>query len=304
MSSLKAILVHGGAWATPGGEIESHREGVERAARAGFDVLHDGGPAVDAAVAAVRLMEDDPTFNAGLGAVLNQVGDVELDAAVMDGTKLSAGGVAAVKGIANPVDLARHVMERSPHVLLAGEGAVAFAREQGMDIGSSESLIVERERRRWESARQGKKKQTIRESALSFGPSDTVGAVARDEHGHLAAATSTGGRLGKLPGRVGDSPLIGCGLYADDRLGAAASTGWGEEIIRIVMAQRAVDMVGSGSPAREAARRSIDLLEERTGGRGGIILIAPDGTLGFAFNTPHMAHAYLTDGMNDPVVGI
>ncbi len=303
MSSLKAMLVHGGAWATPGGEIESHREGVDRAVRTGFDVLHGRGSAVDAVVAAVRLMEDDPTFNAGLGAVLNQSGEVELDAAIMDGTTLSAGAVAVVKGIANPVDLARRVMERSPHVLLAGEGAVAFAREHGMATCSSESLIVERERRRWQNAKRSKK-QAIHESSLSFGPSDTVGAVARDEHGHLAAAASTGGTFGKLPGRVGDSPLIGCGLYADDRLGAAASTGWGEEIIRVVMAQRALDILGSGSPAREAARRTIALLEERTGGRGGIILIAPDGTFGFAFNTRHMAHAYLTDSMKDPVVGI
>ena len=303
MSSLKAILVHGGAWATPGGEIQLHRQGVARAARVGFDVLHGGGSAVDAAAAAVRLMEDDATFNAGLGAVLNQVGEVELDAAVMDGTTLSAGAVAAVKAIANPVDLAQRVMEHSPHVLLVGEGAVAFAREQGMATCSSESLIVERERERWQNAKRSKK-PALHEHTLSFGPSDTVGAVARDEHGHLAAATSTGGRLGKLPGRVGDSPLIGCGLYADDRLGAAASTGWGEEIIRIVMAQRAVDMLGSGSPAREAARRTIALLKERTGGRGGIVLIAPDGTLGFAFNTPHMAHAYLTDGLSEPAVGI
>jgi len=201
------------------------------------------------------------------------------------------------------VELARRVMERSPHVLLTGEGAVAFARAQGMATCSPELLIVERERERWQNAKRSKKR-AMPESTLSFGPSDTVGAVARDEHGHLAAAASTGGTLGKLPGRVGDSPLIGCGLYADDRLGAAASTGWGEEIIRVVMAQRAVDMVGSGSPAREAARRTIALLEERTGGRGGIILIAPDGTLGFAFNTTQMAHAYLTDGMNDPEVDV
>jgi beta-aspartyl-peptidase (threonine type) len=277
---------------------------VERAARTGFEVLYRGGSAVDAAAAAMRLMEDDETFNAGSGAVLNRSGEVELDAAIMDGATLAAGAVAVVKGIANPVDLARRVMERSGHVLLTGEGALAFAREQGMAICSTESLIVERERRRWKSAKQSDSKRVTHESTLSFGPSDTVGAVARDEDGHLAAAASTGGTLGKLPGRVGDSSLVGCGLYADDRLGAAVSTGRGEEIIRVVMAQRAVDMVGSGSPAREAARRTIDLLEERTGGRGGIILIAPDGTLGFAFNTPHMAHAFLTDGMKDPVVGI
>jgi L-asparaginase / beta-aspartyl-peptidase len=303
VSSLKAILVHGGAWATPGEEIESHLEGVARAARVGFDVLERGGSAVDAAAAAVRWMESDPAFNAGLGAVLNQAGEVELDAAIMDGGTLSAGAVAAVKGIANPIDLARQVMERSPHVMLAGEGAVAFAREQGFATCSPESLVVEREHQRWQDAKRSKK-QTTHESVLTVGPSDTVGAVARDDQGHLAAASSTGGTLGKLPGRVGDSPLIGCGLYADDRMGAAASTGWGEAIIRVVMAERAVTILGSGVPPRDVARRTIAYLEERTGGKGGIILVAPDGTLGFAFNTPHMAHSYLTDGMTDPVVGI
>jgi beta-aspartyl-peptidase (threonine type) len=302
MPSLKAILVHGGAWATPVGEIASHRAGVERAARAGFEVLRAGGSAVDATVAAVRLMEDDPTFNAGYGAVLNQLGEVELDAAVMEGTTLSAGAVAAVKGVANPIDLARRVMERSPHVLLTGDGALAFAREQNLTLCAPESLIVDRERRRSQDAK-GSKKQALQESALISGPSDTVGAVARDESGRLAAAASTGGTLGKFAGRVGDTPLIGCGLYADDRRGAAASTGWGEGIIRVVMAHHAVELLVSGSPAREAARLAVALLEERTGGRGGIIIISPDGTLGFAFNTPHMAHAYLTDGMEDPVVG-
>lgn len=301
MSSMKAILVHGGAWTTPGGEIEPHRLGVTRAARAGFDKLVAGGSAVDAAEAAVRSMEDDPAFNAGRGAVLNQAGAVELDAAVMDGRTLSAGAVAAVKGVANPVLLARRVMERSSHVLLAAEGAVAFARGQGMATCSPESLVVERERERWQNRSQ---KQPTPESALTFGPSDTVGAVACDARGHLAAAGSTGGTLGKLPGRVGDTPLIGCGLYADDRRGAATATGWGEGIIRVVMAQRAVDTIGGATPARDAARAAVALLEERTGGRGGILVIAPDGTLGFAFNTPHMAHAYLTDGMEEPVVGI
>lgn len=303
MSPVKAILVHGGAWATPGAEIESHRGGVERAARVGFDVLRGGGSAIEAVIAAVRLMEQDPTFNAGYGAVLNQMGEVELDAAVMDGSTLRAGAVAAVKGIASPVELALRVMERSPHVLLTGEGARVFARDQGVPLCDPESLIVERERRRFQDAK-GFSKATAHESALISGPSDTVGAVARDEHGHLAAAASTGGTLGKLAGRVGDTPLIGCGLYADDQRGAAASTGWGEGIIRVVMAQRAVDLVGSGRPPRDAASRAIALLKERTGGRGGIILVAPDGTLGFAFNTPHMAHAYLTDRLKDPVVGV
>jgi len=297
VSFLKAILVHGGAWATPGGQVESHRQGVERAARVGFDVLRGGGSAVDAVVETIRVMEADPTFNAGRGAVLNEAGEVELDAAVMEGAELAAGAVAAVQGIEHPVDLARRVMERSPHVLLVGAGAVAFARAQGIATCPPKSLIVERERERWVKAKRSG-------SPVAMDPADTVGAVARDESGHLAAATSTGGTLLKLPGRVGDSPLVGCGLYADDRLGAAASTGWGEGIIRVVMARSALEFLGSGSPVAQAARRAVDLLESRTGGRGGIILMAPDGNLGFAFSTPHMAHAYHTDGMSDPVVGL
>ena len=297
-------MVHGGAWATPAKEVDPHRNGVARAARAGFEVLDGGGSAVDAVGEAVRLMEDDATFNAGRGAVLNQVGEVELDAAIMDGSTLGVGAVAAVQGIEHPLELARRVMERSPHVFLVGSGAGEFARSQGVATCDPSSLIVERERARWEEARKLSEQQRHEEYPVSFGPGDTVGAVARDSQGHLAAASSTGGSILKLPGRVGDSPLVGAGLYADDRLGAATSTGWGEGIIRVLMARRAVEFLGSGVPAPEAARQAIGLLEMRTEGRGGIIITAPDGSLGFAFNTPHMAHAYLTDGMNEPAVGI
>jgi beta-aspartyl-peptidase (threonine type) len=248
-------------------------------------------------------MEDDPTFNAGRGSVLNQVGEVELDAAVMDGSNLAVGAVAAVQGIKNPVALARRVMDHSPHVLIVGSGAAAFARGEGIETCSTADLIVERERKRWDRARKRRQGQPGNQAPVSFGPGDTVGAVARDSKGHVAAATSTGGTLLKLPGRVGDSPIVGCGLYADDRLGAASSTGWGEGIVRITMARRAVDFLGSGSPAPEAARRAIGLLEIRPEDHGGIIVIAPDGNLGFAYNTPHMAHAYLTDGMSEPAVG-
>ncbi len=297
-------MVHGGAWATPANEVEPHREGVARAARAGFEVLESGGSSVDAVGEAVRLMEDDATFNAGRGAVLNQAGEVELDAAIMEGANLGVGAVAAVQGIEHPLELARRVMDRSPHVFLVGAGAVAFARSQGVATCAPSTLIVERERARWEKAKELSEQKRQKEYPISFGPGDTVGAVARDSHGHLAAASSTGGSLLKLPGRVGDSPLVGSGLYADDRLGAATSTGWGEGIIRVLMARRAVEFLGSGVPAPEAARRAIGFLEMRTDGRGGIIITSPDGSLGFAFNTPHMAHAHLTDGMSEPSVGI
>jgi beta-aspartyl-peptidase (threonine type) len=226
---------------------------------------------------------------------LNQKGEVELDAAIMDGKTLGAGAVASVQGIENPIDLARKVMERTPHVMLAGPGAESFAREQAVPTCAPSDLIVPHERTRWEEA---KKK------ANSPQPCDTVGAVACDGDGHLAAGTSTGGSMLKLPGRVGDSPVIGAGLYADDEIGAACSTGWGEGSIRIAMAFRAVSLISIKGSAQEAAREVIGILESRTNGRGGVILVDPQGNPGFHFNTPHMAYAYLKEGMTNPEIGI
>jgi beta-aspartyl-peptidase (threonine type) len=297
---MRAIFVHGGAWATPAVEVEPHRDGVRWAVRAGWEILKRGGSALDAVEAAVRFMETDATFNAGRGSNLNAKGEVEMDAAIMDGASLRAGAVGAVGGVEHPIELARRVMERTRHVLLVGEGALSLAREEGVALCDPETLIVPRERERWnQTRRQGP-------TTSSFGPAvgDTVGAVARDAAGHLAAASSTGGAPLKLSGRVGDSPLVGCGLYADDRQGAATSTGWGEGIIRIVMAKRAVDFMGEGRSAQEAAEASVSILEARTAGRGGIIVVGPDGTIGRAFNTPHMAHAFMTDAMEEPVAAI
>jgi beta-aspartyl-peptidase (threonine type) len=293
-----AILVHGGAWATPGDEIEGHLKGVHRASMIGFEVLLTGGTALDAVQKAVEFMEADPTFNAGKGSVLNARGEVELDAAIMDGRRLRVGSVACVSRVAHPVALAREILEHSPHVMLFGEGALEFARSRGLALCEPEELVVERERARYERA---KAASSPREGQ---GPADTVGAVASDAQGHVAAATSTGGSLLKLPGRVGDSPLVGCGLYADDRRGAASSTGAGEAILRIVMAHRAVEILASGVGPAEAAQQAIRTLESRTGGRGGIILVDPKGELGHAFNTPHMAYSYLSEGMTTPEVGI
>ncbi len=299
----KIILVHGGAWAIPEIEEKPHLVGVREAALGGWEVLGKGGSALDAVSEAVRLMEDNPAFNAGRGATLNLEGEATLDAAIMDGRTLAAGAVASVRGVEHPIDLARRVMERSPHVLLVGSGAVSFAREQGLPTCAPTDLVLARERLRWEAARR-KKIPTGSTSHFEAPVGDTVGAVACDEEGHLAAATSTGGCLLKLPGRVGDSPLVGCGLYADDLMGAASSTGWGEGIIRVVLAHRALSILSLEGSASEAARKSIGILESRTGGRGGIILIDREGNPGFHFNTPHMAYAYVTEGMTEPVVGI
>ena len=292
-----AILVHGGAWATPEGELEAHRIGVHRASMIGFEILLTGGSALDAVQKAVEFLESDPTFNAGRGSVLNARGEVELDAAIMEGSELNAGSVAGVSRILHPVALAREILESSQHVMLSAEGALEFARGRGLPFCEPEGLIVERERERYLRARR------IAGSPESP-PSETVGAVACDSRGKLAVASSTGGTFLKLPGRIGDSPVLGAGLYADDRKGAAASTGHGEAILRIVMAYRAVEAMTTGIGPSEAAQQTIATLESRTGGQGGIILVDPKGELGYAFNTPHMAHAYLTDGMTKPEVGI
>ena len=220
-------------------------------------------------------LEDDPLFNAGTGSVLDSLGYIETDAAIMEGSSLHAGAVAAVQGIKNPVRLARRIMNECPHVMLVGEGALQFARQIGFPECDRESLMVSRE-------------QTHRESQHG-----TVGCVAIDDAGTLAAATSTGGTPGKLPGRVGDSPLIGCGTYADD-YGAVSCTGDGESIIRVVLAKATVDMLRSGAGARSAAQKAVALLAEKTSNTGGLIVIDRNREIGYARNTSHMPVCSIT----------
>jgi beta-aspartyl-peptidase (threonine type) len=290
--SLPAVAIHGGAGAldesgTSGlGPDAPRQEGVARAAAAAWEVLRSGGSALDAVVLAATLLEDDPTFNAGTGATLTGNGDVELDASLMEGATLAAGAVACVKDVKNPVLLARAVLERSGHLLLVGEGASGFAREMGIPAWPNERLVIPQQRARFDAAR-GVKPATV--------GGGTIGAVARDRAGHLAAATSTGGTFLKRPGRVGDSPIIGAGTYADDRLGAVSATGHGEPIIRITLARLVADLVGSGKSAAEAAAEGIRILGARVGGQGGVIAVGPSGEPGFAYNTPAMARAW-SDG--------
>jgi beta-aspartyl-peptidase (threonine type) len=286
---MPAIAVHGGAGdlgsddpASSGGPDAPRLEGVRLACAAGFAILARGGTALDAVEAAVRVLEDDPTFNAGTGATLTAAGDVELDASIMDGETLRCGAVAVVKDVKNPVSLARAVMERTEHVLLAGAGASAFAREIGFPLVENALLVTPSQRRRWEAAR-------IRGGGSKTG---TVGAVARDARGHLAAATSTGGMSMKLPGRVGDTPMVGCGTYADDALAAVSCTGHGERIIQLTLARHAADLVAGGRSAMEAARDAAALLGRRVGGDGGLIVVGPRGDVGFAHNTPVMSRAW------------
>ncbi|MGC8836838.1 MAG: isoaspartyl peptidase/L-asparaginase [Anaerolineae bacterium] len=292
-----ALIVHGGAWDIPEDLQEPHVAGCLRAAREGWRVLREGGTALEAVEAAIVCMEDDPVFDAGRGSCLNAAGEVELDAGLMRGTDLRVGAVAAVQGIANPIRLARLVLEQSEHILLVGQGAVQFAQEKGVPLVPPERLIVERERARWERLRQ----QPAFQVRDAFGRADTVGAVALDVQGHLAAGTSTGGTPFKHPGRVGDVPQVGCGFYADDGIGGVSCTGWGESIAKVVLAKTALDLLGQTADPILAARLAIQILAAKVGGLGGLILLDARGRPGWAHNTPHMAMAYQVEGMEEPV---
>lgn len=293
------LLVHGGAWAIPDDMVEAHQNGVANALRAGYALLEKGATAVDAVEAAVTVLEDDETFDAGRGSFLTSDGHVQLDALLMEGATLRAGGVACVERLRNPIQAARLVLEKSPHVYFVGQGAERFAEEQGMPLIDNSELVLERERNRLadaqEKARAGLPDTTFAgddkspETAVPLTSHDTVGAVALDVQGNLAAATSTGGTLNKTPGRVGDSSLIGCGCYADNLSAAVSLTGWGEPIMKLVLGKWAVDRVSAGIAPDQTAADAIAYLYRRLGGHGGMILLGPDGRFGIAHNTPRMA---------------
>ena len=293
--SSPTILVHGGAYDIPTETHQAHMEGCRRAAKAGWSVLVRGGAALDAVETAVRILEDDPTFDAGHGSFLNAAAEVELDAIIMDGRDLNLGAVAAVQRVRHPVTLARLVMTESEHALLAGAGAEAFARQHGLPVCPIEELLTGRELERWRTAQAGGDPQEWEPFGIE--PSDTVGAVALDVDGNLAVATSTGGTFNKLPGRVGDSPLVGSGAYADNRTGAVSATGLGEALMKVVISKTACDFIARGMTAQEAADAAIATLAERTTGEGGLIVLDRLGGVGVAHNTPYMAHAVVsTDG--------
>ena len=293
------LAVHGGAWDIPDDLVEPHRQGVANALAAGYALLEKGASAVDAVEAAVAVMEDDEAFDAGRGSFLTSDGRVQLDALLMDGATLRAGGVACVERLRNPIHAARLVMDLSPHVYFVGAGAEAFAAEHGMPLIENSELVIDRERRHLGDAQQKLRNAAITPaasatptqlSAMHAATShDTVGAVALDGRGNLAAATSTGGTLNKSPGRVGDSSLIGCGCYADNLSAAVSLTGWGEPIMKLVLGKWAVDRVQQGTPPAQAAEEAIAYLFHRLGGHGGIILLGPAGRIGVAHNTPRMA---------------
>jgi beta-aspartyl-peptidase (threonine type) len=299
-----AIIVHGGAWDIPRSLQADHVTGCRSAAEAGWHVLAASGSALDAVEAAIRVMEDHPVFDAGRGSHLNRAGEVELDAGMMDGRTLMAGAVACVKRIANPISLARRVLHDSEHVFLVGAGAEQFAREIGIPFCDPDDLVIERERLAWETRRRQAAGATTPRQAFQSGASDTVGAVALDAAGNLAVGNSTGGTMFKYPGRVGDTPIIGCGLYADNQLGAAVCTGWGEQIMKTVLAKTTVDQIALLGDARTAANVAIAYFQNRIGGLGGVISLSPTGQIGLAHSTPCLAHAYRTAALADVVAAI
>ena len=299
-----SLIVHGGAWDIPDEAMEACKAGCHRALSAGWSILSRGGSALDAVEAAVIVLEDDPVFDAGYGSHLNLDGHVECDAIVMSGATLRAGAAAGLRRIQNPIRLACKILEHCNHMMLIAEGAERYAQEQGIPLCDPEDLISEAEREAWMKC-----KDDMHAAEHHRGHEQgTVGAVAIDCDGRLFAATSTGGTCCKLPGRVGDSPLIGCGCYADSQAGGASCTGYGEAIMKIVMAKTAVDLLRRpatcvDSPAANscgvssadlAARDTVHLLSKRTQATGGLILLDCQGNPGFACNTPRMAYGYVT----------
>lgn len=278
--------------------VEAHLRGVRNALAAGWRVLERGGAALDAVEAAVVVMEDDETFDAGRGSFLNRDGKVQLDALIMDGATLRAGGVGCVERLRNPVRAARKILSESPHVYFVGEGAERFASEHGVELCANEDLVIARE---VERLREYQAKQAGDAAAKDgndlFAPEishDTVGAVALDRAGNIAAATSTGGTLNKAPGRLGDSSLIGCGCYADNLSAAVSTTGWGEPIMKLVLAKWTADRVAAGNLPEWAAQEAMNYLKQRLNGHGGIIVLNAQGQVGIAHNTPRMAWAFKT----------
>ena len=337
-----ALIVHGGAGTMARERFDAARAGCHEAALAGWRVLMQGGSAVDAVQAAIVALEDNPGFNAGTGGVLTTDGRVQLDAGVMDGATLDAGAVAGVERIKNPIALARAVLG-SPHVLLMGAGAEQFAVETGMALYDPRDLVTTAQYERWRRGyglgddvnvgakvdigavaevpaasagangsmgngagkRAQKGRHTDGEPVHADGHKHgTVGAVAVDAHGNVAAGASTGGIAAKHPGRIGDTPILGAGFYAENGLGGVSSTGHGEDFIRLLLARRALDCIAAGRSAQAAAIEAIRLLDRRVHGSGGLILLDGEGRVGYARNTPSMAHAFIVEGMGEPFAGV
>lgn len=299
------LVIHGGAGTierssmTPEREKE-HRAGLERALTAGYEILKRGGAALDATEAAVRILEEDPNFNAGKGSVFTSAGTNEMDAAIMDGATLKAGAVGDVTHVKNPIRLARLVMEKSPHVMMVAEGAEAFAKEHGLELVDQKYFFTQQ---RWDELQQDKAKEKggvgDKKFIVSHG---TVGAVALDRHGNLAAATSTGGKSNKLPGRIGDTPVIGAGTYANNATCAVSGTGDGEFFIMATVARNVAAAMERGMKLSEAAQSALDQAK-KLGGEGGLIALDRHGNFALPFNTSGMYRGHV-DASGKTVVEI
>jgi L-asparaginase / beta-aspartyl-peptidase len=298
VASDPVLVVHGGAWAIPDNMVDAHLNGVRNAVAAGWRALQKGGSALDAVEEAVVALEDDEAFDAGRGSFLNRDGKVQLDAFIMEGSTLRGGGVGGVERIRNPIRAARKILSESPHVYFVGEGAERFAREHGIPLCDNTELVIPRELERLRAFQE----HAVEQAPDLFAPAishDTVGAVALDNDGNIAAGTSTGGTLNKAPGRLGDSSLIGCGCYADNESAAASLTGWGEPIMKLVLAKWSVDRVLAGNLPEWVSQEAINYLKLRVNGHGGIILLDGQGRFGISHNTPRMAWAYKTKQHED-----
>jgi beta-aspartyl-peptidase (threonine type) len=294
-SSTWSILVHGGAGSVPDDVLAAHTQGCFDAAEIGGRLLAAGGSALDAVQRAVESLENNPLYNAGRGASITDAGTIELDASIMSGDDLRAGAVCALPPFRNPIAIARQVLEAGGPVLYADRGAERFAVDRGFSRVSDDDLITEKSRARWETIR--------RSGGIAGFAGGTVGAVALDSKGHVAAATSTGGMMNKPRGRVGDSPLIGAGTYADDEAGCCSNTGDGEAVIRLVLAKEACVAMRNKTLPEIAARQAIALLGERANGSGGIILIDPNGRMGLARSTKAMSWGANASGWSTPKSG-
>ncbi|XP_040284577.1 isoaspartyl peptidase/L-asparaginase [Bufo bufo] len=284
------IVVHGGAGVIVKEYEDGYRSGVKRAALRGYNILREGGDAITAVEEAVVVLEDDPHFNAGHGSVLNEEGEVEMDAIIMDGKDLTSGAVSAVKCIANPIKLARLVMEKTDHMLLTCKGASLFAKAQGIPEVSNEQLITDRSRERWKKNLKPGSNPVADQLGLG-----TVGAVAIDSQGNVACATSTGGITNKMVGRVGDTSCIGSGGYASNSVGAVSTTGDGESIMKVILARLILHYMEQGMSTEEAAEAGLNYMKTRVDGSGGVIVVNSTGEWAAKFSTKQMSWAAVKD---------
>ncbi|XP_054261832.1 probable isoaspartyl peptidase/L-asparaginase GA20639 isoform X2 [Macrosteles quadrilineatus] len=284
------VLVHGGAGDIPDSRVSAKLDGVCRAARKGYEILQKTGSVLDGIVAAVELMEDEPAFNAGKGSVLTLEGNIEMEALICEGKNLKSGAVTLVKNIAHPISLARRVMVETPHAFLGGEAVNEFAARMGVPTVPDDYLFTSAAQAALDHFKQAKSipsKMEIGEVGVG-----TVGSVAIDAAGHMASATSTGGITGKYNGRIGDTPLLGCGGYADDERGTVSTTGHGETIMRYNLAQRILADIASGKSAQEGTKDQCEGMTKRLNNTGGAITISSRGEVGVFFTSKRMAWAY------------